>query len=55
MKRKIIRYPIQVAIALTWLMLGAAWLLRHHLLPGLLFVGAGVVMLMDSIKGKTVK
>ncbi|BDR57058.1 hypothetical protein [Xylocopilactobacillus apis] len=49
MKRKIIRYPVQASIALTWILLGIAWIMRHQGLPAILFLGAGALMLVDAV------
>ncbi|BDR59884.1 hypothetical protein [Lactobacillus xylocopicola] len=49
MKRKTITYPVQTALALTWIGLGIAWLLHQQLAPAILFTTSGAFMLVDTI------
>lgn len=53
MKNKTIRYPVQAAIALSWLCLGGAWLFHRPLTGGqiimaVLLIGVALLMLVDA-------
>lgn len=45
-----IKRPIQVSIALSWILLGIAWLVKSQLLLAVMLIGAGSFMIFDGLE-----